>query len=81
MFKKVTKIIILLFLFLGITSPAFGFSYSFSLDKEVVHVIWESDGTLTLSYEFVFSNSPSGDPIDWVDIGMPNTNFNIHDVG
>ena len=50
-------------------------SYSFSLDKEVVNVYWNSDGTLSLDYVFTFTNQPGAHAIDFVDVGLPNTSY------
>ncbi len=55
-------------------------SYSFSLNKEVVQAYWNADGTLALDYQLTFVNDPSGSPIDYVDMGMPNGNFDISTV-
>jgi hypothetical protein len=50
-------------------------SYSFSLDKEITNVYWNTDGTLALDYVFTFTNDPGAHVIDFVDVGMPNGNF------
>ncbi len=55
-------------------------SYSFSLDKEVVQVSWNADGSLALDYQLTFTNDASGHPIDFVDMGMPNGNFDMSTV-
>ena len=76
--NKIYKLITLglvLFTLLSISSPVSAQSYSFSIDKQIVDVFWEDDGTLTLRYEFQFTNY--GDPIDFVDVGMPNASFNL----
>jgi hypothetical protein len=52
-------------------------SYTFNLAREVVHVYWNSDGTMALDYVFTFANDPGGHVIDFVDVGMPNGNFNF----
>ncbi len=52
-------------------------AYLFSVDKELVDVSWNVDGSESLEYTFVFTNQPGAHPIDFVDIGMPNTNFDI----
>jgi hypothetical protein len=49
--------------------------YYFSVDKEVVNVLWNSDGTLSLDYVWHFTNQPNGHAIEFVDVGMPNNNF------
>jgi len=55
-------------------------SYLFSLDKEVVQVYWNADGTEALDYQLTFTNDSSGHPIDFVDMGMPNGNFDMNTV-
>ena len=62
------------------TSASAQSSYSFSLDKEVVQVYWNADGTEALDYQLTFTNDPSGHPIDYVDMGMPNGNFDMNTV-
>ena len=52
--------------------------YSFSIPKETVDVYWQSDGTLSLIYEFTFLNSSFADPIDYIDVGMPNSTYNLN---
>lgn len=52
--------------------------YKFSVDKEVVNVYWNADGTLSLDYVWTFTNQPSAHVIDFVDVGMPNGNFDIY---
>jgi hypothetical protein len=78
--KKYTAILLALLLAVGLTIPAFAQSYSFSLDKEVVHVYWNADGTLSLDYQFTFTNRPGAHPIDFVDVGLPNSNYNYSSI-
>ncbi len=67
-----------IFLALSSTLNVFAQSYYFSLDQEVVNVYWNSDGTLALDYQLKFTNQPGGHAIDFVDMGMPNGNFDIN---
>ena len=67
-------------LFFFVSSAAAQSSYSFSLNQEVVQAFWNSDGTLALDYQLSFVNDPSGHPIDFVDMGMPNGNFDLSTV-
>ena len=55
-------------------------TYLFSVNKEVVHVYWNSDGTMSLDYTWVFTNQPGAHPIDFVDVGMPNYNFQTNTI-
>lgn len=72
---KKTCLFLVVFAFLVITTPVFAQTYSFSVDRQIVHAVWENDGTLSLFYEFYFTNY--GDPMDFIDVGMPNSNFNL----
>lgn len=55
-------------------------TYSFSLDEETVHVYWNDDGSVALDYNLVFTNSSSADPIDFVDMGMPNGSYDWNSI-
>lgn len=63
-----------------LTSSALALEYSFSLDEETVQVFWNSDGTISVDYSFTFTNDPGAHPIDFVDIGMPNRNFDWNSI-
>jgi hypothetical protein len=62
---------------LGLARPALAADYSFRLSQETVNVYWESDGTLSLDYVFVFANDAGAAPIDFVDVGLPNASYNL----
>lgn len=62
------------------TSAAAQAAYLFRLDKEVVNVYWNADGTEAVDYVFSFTNDPSGHVIDFVDVGMPNANFDTSTI-
>ncbi len=70
----------LLVVSLLLAAPAAAQTYLFGVEREVVDAYWESDGTLTLNYEFVFVNNPYADPIDFVDVGMPTPNFSLSEI-
>ena len=74
--KKTFFLLFILLLVFSFSLTASAQSYSFSLDAETVHVYWESDGTISLYYEFVFTNDPSAPPIEYVDVGMPTYYYN-----
>ena len=54
-------------------------SYYFELSQKIVHVYWNGDGSLSLTYIYDFNN-PSGGPIEYVDVAMPNDDFDINTV-
>lgn len=55
-------------------------AYSFNLDLEVVDAYWNEDGSLSLAYEFVFTNDALAAPIDYVDIGIPSEHYTIENA-
>jgi len=75
--KKTAAFLIIIFLLI-IPTSALAQSYYFHVEKEAVHVYWEDDGTLDLIYEFVFVNQPEGHAIEYVDVGLPNSNFSTN---
>jgi hypothetical protein len=62
--------------------PASGYaqSYLFNLPEQFVDVYWNEDGTSSLDYLFVFVNDPSGATIEYVDVGVPNSNYDLNSV-
>jgi hypothetical protein len=50
-------------------------NYSFNLASEIVHIFWNNDGTIALDYVLTFANDPGAHVIDFVDMGMPNGNY------
>jgi hypothetical protein len=77
--RLLTTILIILILF-SIPGAALAQDYYFSLDKEVVNVYWNADGTLALDYLFTFTNQPSGHAIEFVDVGTPNDNYDFNSI-
>jgi hypothetical protein len=78
--RLIISFLLVAMMFVFTTSAAAQSSYSFSLDKEVVQVSWNANGTLALDYLLTFTNDSGGHPIDFVDMGMPNGNFDMNTV-
>jgi hypothetical protein len=78
--KKIFSLLIGLFLLALIASPVFAQDYSFQLTSEVVSELINPDGTATIDYTFNFSNKSGAHPIDYVDVGMPDSNYDIHSI-
>ena len=78
--KKRIAILLALLLTFTLTTNAFAQDYYFSLDKEVVDVYWNSDGTMSLDYLLTFTTQPGGHIIDFVDVGMPNGSFDFNSI-
>lgn len=55
-------------------------TYLFTVEKEIVNVFWESDGTITIFYDITFANSSQASPIDFVDVGIPTSSYILADV-
>jgi len=72
--------LLLLLIFLVIPISASAQTYSFSLDQLVVHVFWNDDGTASIDYVFEFTNDAFASPIDFVDVGLPNSNFEVSSI-
>ncbi|MGE5223580.1 MAG: hypothetical protein ACM3PY_14175, partial [Omnitrophica WOR_2 bacterium] len=68
----VFSLLVALLIYAGVAQAQ---SLSFSLVKETVNVFWNEDGTESIDYVFTFQNSPTGSVIDYVDVGIPNPNF------
>jgi hypothetical protein len=79
---KLTKTILLLtiFLLLAVPGAALAQTYYFSLDEMTVNVYWNEDGTSSIDYVMVFTNSTFADPIDFVDVGLPNGDYDRQSI-
>ena len=73
--RKLFILILALTLIFGLTASTSALEYSFKLEKEIVHVYYNNDGSMSLDYTFYFNNAKDGHIIDFVDVGMPNNNF------
>ncbi len=75
--KKIFLIAFVILLMVGTTAnvSAQDLPYLFRVNKETVNVYWNSDGTQSLDYTWSFTNQANSHPIDFVDVGMPNYNF------
>jgi hypothetical protein len=73
-------LIITLLIFLTIPGSALAQNLSFYVELLDVHAIWNEDGTLSLDYLIILNNSPTGAPIDYVDIGLPNKYYDLKSV-
>jgi len=78
--RRLLTIALILILAFSITTNVLAQDYYFSLDKEIVDVYWNSDGTMSLDYLLTFTTQPGGHIIDFVDVGMPNGNFDFNSI-
>jgi hypothetical protein len=82
MLKKIFIPLFVLMLAFSLASNVFAqdLPYRFQVNKEDVHIYWNSDGTMSLDYTWVFTNLPNAHAIDYVDVGMPNSQFDMGTV-
>ncbi|NLA80441.1 MAG: hypothetical protein GX853_06830 [Chloroflexi bacterium] len=81
--KKLTKIIFYLIILLLLFTPFTNVtaqSYNFEVTQYDVQAVIEEDGTLTLFYEMHFRNGTGAHPIDFVDLGLPNTSYSLQNI-
>ncbi len=78
--KKTLAIGAILFVLLSASAPALAQDYSFSLDREVVDVWVNRDGSIRIEYWFTFTCDRGAHPIDAVDVGLPNGNYSLSDI-
>ena len=63
-----------------IALPVGAQTYYYSMDEEYVQVYWESDGSIRIEYIMVFTNDRSASPMEFVDIGMPNYEYDLSSI-
>jgi hypothetical protein len=78
--KRLALLSLVALLLLALPGSALAQTYSFSLDREVVNVFWNADGTQSIDYQFTFTNDTGVSPIDYVDVGVPNANYDLSSV-
>ncbi len=81
---KLRHRIILLFLLLLVAvvplGVAYAQTYAFQVPTQRVDVYWEPNGTVSVTYEITFKNETYADPIDYVDVGLPNNNYSLSNI-
>ncbi len=64
----------------AVVLPAAAQAYSFQVPQESVDVFLEVDGTMRLVYHILFANDPGASPIDFVDVGLPTSDYDLGSV-
>ena len=85
MFEKKSKAIgamlLLVALCLVVLSPvALAQNYQFNVRENRVHVYIEPDGTVRIVYDMILANDPGAPPMDVIDLGMPNSTYNLSEI-
>lgn len=74
MFKRILSILILAILVFSSSGSALAQVYYFRVSELNINVYWNDDGSSEIIYRFTFIND-STDPIEFVDLGLPNGSF------
>jgi len=80
MLRRIITTLLVLVVAALLNNQVYAQSYFFSLDKEDANVSWNADGTMALDYLLTFTNQPGGHSIEFVDVGMPNGNFDFNSI-
>jgi hypothetical protein len=76
-----TAMVLIVALSLTVLSPlVLAQDYRFNLAENRVHLYINGDGTAQIVYDLTFVNDPGAHPIDVVDVGMPNSTYNLSDI-
>jgi len=78
--RRIFALALALMLIFSLTTNVSAQSYSFVVSNEIVQVFWNADGTVSLDYEFNFQNDPGAHVIDFVDLGLPNGNYDFNSI-
>ena len=77
MLRRLPALTLALALAFGLSASSLAQAYFFSVPKETVDISWNADGTESIDYTFVFNNQAGAHAIDFVDVGMPNSQFDM----
>lgn len=76
----VTALVLFTLTALLLPGAALAQTYTYSLPQQFIDVYWNADGTSSIDYVFIFANDPSGPTIEYVDVGVPNSNYDMNSV-
>ena len=77
--KKLLSLLATLVLLGSILTPAAAANLRFQVTSQVVNLYLNKDGTASVEYYYDFQNDP-GSLIDYVDIGVPNSDYDLSSV-
>jgi hypothetical protein len=80
MFRRLFSTLLVIFSIAAIPIQANAQDYSYTVPQMIVEAYWNDDGSLALEYTFVFVNDNWGHPIEYVDLGLPNADFDINSI-
>ena len=59
---------------------AFAQIYTYSLPQQYIDLYINEDGTYSIDYLFIFVNDPSGPTMEYIDLGVPNSNYDLNSI-
>lgn len=78
---RLLRATVLLFLILGLSvNPVMAQNYSFALNSMDVTLTINADGTSTIIYAMEFINDTAASPIEYVDLGLPNNDYDSNSI-
>ncbi len=82
--KRITRLLLALMLAgilltLAVSGTA-AQNYSFAVDKLTANVTISSQGVMSVDYVYAFTNQAGASPIDYIDIGLPSTDYDLSSV-
>ena len=74
------NVLIIAMLAIGLCAVAGAQNYSFSVPEMEMHNQIQPDASVVIMYKITFHCNDGADPIDIVDVGMPNYNYDISNM-
>jgi hypothetical protein len=63
-----------------ITSPVLAQTYLFAVTRQEVIFTVDADGAVSLDYLWIFANDANASPIDYIDVGLPDENYDFSSI-
>ncbi|HEX7432246.1 MAG TPA: hypothetical protein VF326_01205 [Anaerolineaceae bacterium] len=79
-FRLITCMSIVMLLLTFTVNNVSAADYYFAVDRLVANVYFNNQGIMSVDYVYDFANQTSGAPIDFVDIGLPTTSYDLSSV-
>src|SRR5574340_145614 len=73
-------LLLILVVLIAFPAPVRAQNYSFEVPVQDVTAAVDADGVLTLDYVITFTNDPGASPIDIIDVGMPNYDYDLGSI-
>jgi len=77
---KIFCTLLILLMLAGNTYPVSAQDYYFSVERELVDVFVNEDGSISIEYVMDLYNQPGGHILDYIDIGIPNNNYVLSSI-